>query len=53
MVGLEAHIGGAFLKSKVRAEGSGRAGDAISVRNVESGKVFQARIIRKDWVAVE
>jgi flagella basal body P-ring formation protein FlgA len=53
MVGLEAHVGGAFLKSKVRAEGSGRAGDVIAARNVESGKVFQARIIRKDWVAVE
>jgi flagella basal body P-ring formation protein FlgA len=53
MVGLEAHVGGAFLKSKVRAEGSGRVGDSIAVRNVESGKTFQARIIRKDWVAVE
>jgi flagella basal body P-ring formation protein FlgA len=53
MVGLEAHVGGALLKAKVRAEGSGRAGDAILVRNVESGKSFQARIIRKDWVAVE
>ncbi len=53
MVGLEARVGGAFLKSKVRAEGSGRAGDTIPVRNVESGKSFQARIIRKDWVAVE
>ena len=53
MVGLEARVGGAFLKSKVRAEGSGRAGDMIAVRNIESGKSFQARIIRKDWVAVE
>jgi flagella basal body P-ring formation protein FlgA len=53
MVGLEARVGGAFLKSKVRAEGSGRVGDSIMVRNPESGKTFQARIIRKDWVAVE
>jgi flagellar basal body P-ring formation protein FlgA len=53
MVGLEARVGGAFLKSQVRAEGSGRVGDAIPVRNVESGKTFRARIIRKDWVAVE
>src|SRR5205085_2472986 len=52
-VGLEVRVGGAFLKSRVRAEGSGRAGDTISVRNIESGKSFQARIIRKDWVAVE
>ena|SRR5579859_1724579 len=53
VVGLEARVGGAFLKSKVRAEGSGRVGDLIAVRNIESGKTFQARIIRKDWVSVE
>ena len=53
MVGLEARVGAAFLKYTVRAEGSGRIGDLIAVRNVESGKTFQARIIRKNWVAVE
>ena len=53
IVGLEAHFGGAFLKSKVRAEGSGRVGETIPVRNVESNKSFQVRIIRKGWVAVE
>jgi flagella basal body P-ring formation protein FlgA len=52
-VGLEARFGGAFLKSKVRAEGSGRVGETIPVRNIESNKSFQARIIRKGWVAVE
>jgi flagella basal body P-ring formation protein FlgA len=52
-VGLEARFGGAFLKSKVRAEGSGRVGETIPVRNIESNKTFQARIIRKGWVAVE
>jgi flagella basal body P-ring formation protein FlgA len=52
-VGVEAQVGGALLKFKVRAEGTGRAGDAIPVRNVESGKIFQARIVRKGWVAVE
>jgi flagella basal body P-ring formation protein FlgA len=52
-VGVEAHIGGALLKLMVRAEGAGRVGDAIPVRNVESGKSFQARIIRKGWVTVE
>jgi flagella basal body P-ring formation protein FlgA len=53
MVGLEARVGGALLKLNVRAEGSGRVGDAIPVRNVQSGKSFQARIIRKGCVAVE
>jgi flagella basal body P-ring formation protein FlgA len=53
MVGLEARFGGALLKLMVRAEKAGRVGDAIPVRNVESGKGFQARIIRKGWVAVE
>jgi flagella basal body P-ring formation protein FlgA len=53
MIGVEAHVGGALLKFKVRAEQAGRAGDAISVRNVESGKIFQARIVRRGWAAVE
>lgn len=52
-VGLEAHFGGAFLKSRVRAESSGRVGETIPVRNIESNKSFQARVIRKGWVAVE
>src|SRR5579863_8255877 len=53
VVGVEAHVGGALLKFKVRAEQAGRTGDAIAVRNIESGKTFQARIVRKGWVAVE
>ena len=52
-IGVEAHVGGALLKFKVRAEQTGQTGDAIPVRNVESGKIFQARIVRKGWVAVE
>jgi len=53
MVGIEAHVGAASLKFEVRAEGSGRAGDVVAVRNVDSGKTFRARILRKGWVAVE
>jgi flagella basal body P-ring formation protein FlgA len=52
-VGIEARYGAAFLKFEVRAEASGRAGDAIPVRNIESGKTFRARILRKGWVRVE
>ena len=52
-VGIEAHSGAAFLKYEVRAEASGRVGDSIQVRNLESGKTFRARVVRKGWVAVE
>ena len=53
MVGIEAHVGAASLKFEVRAEASGRAGDFVPVRNVDSGKTFRARVVRKGWVAVE
>ncbi len=53
MVGVEARVGAASIKFKVRAEASGRVGDLVPVRNVESGKTFRARVIRKGWVAVE
>lgn len=53
MVGVEARSGAAFIRYEVRAEASGRIGDAVPVRNVESGKSFRARVIRKGWVAVE
>lgn len=53
MVGVEALYGAAFLKYEVRAEASGRVGEAIPVRNLKSGKTFRARVIRKGWVAVE
>src|SRR5260370_42237365 len=49
-VGIETHSGGAFLKYEVRAEASGRVGDSIPVRNLESGKSFRARVVRKGWV---
>jgi flagella basal body P-ring formation protein FlgA len=53
MVGVEAHSGTAFLKYEVRAEASGRVGEAVEVRNVESGKTFRAKVIRRGWVAVD
>jgi flagella basal body P-ring formation protein FlgA len=53
MVGVEAHYGAAFLKSEARAEASGRVGDSVAVRNVESGRTFRAHVLRKGWVAVE
>jgi len=53
MVGIEARYGAAFVKFEVRAEASGRAGDSIAVRNVDSGKTFRARVLRKGWVGVE
>ena len=53
MVGIEARWGAAVLKSEVRAEASGRAGDRVVVRNPDSGKIFRARVVRKGWVAVE
>lgn len=53
MVGIEAHFGGALLKYEVRAEASGRVGDQVPVRNVDSGKTVRARVVRKGWVAVE
>lgn len=53
MVNLEAHFGAALLRAEVRAEASGRIGDRIQVRNVESGKIFRAKVLRKDFVVVE
>jgi flagella basal body P-ring formation protein FlgA len=37
----------------VRAEAAGKVGDLILVRNVESGKTFRARVVRKGLVAVD
>ncbi len=53
MVGVEARYGSAFLKYEGRAEASGHIGETVGVRNVESGKTFRAKVIRKGWVAVE
>ena len=53
MVGVEAHIGAASLRFEARAELAGRIGDRIPVRNMESGKTFRARVVRKGFVAVE
>ncbi len=53
MVGVEARYGAASLHFEGRAEAAGRVGDQIPVRNMESGKTFRARVLRKGFVAVE
>jgi flagella basal body P-ring formation protein FlgA len=53
MVAVEAHYGAASLRFEARAESPGRAGDRIQVRNLDSGKTFRARVVRKGLVAVE
>jgi len=53
MVGVEAHYGAASVRFEGRAESPGRIGDRIPVRNMESGKTFRARVVRKGLVAVE
>jgi len=52
-VGVEAHSGAASLRFEARAEAAGRVGDLIPIRNMESGKTFRARVLRKGEVAVE
>ena len=53
MVGVQAHYGATSLEFKARAEAAGRVGDFIPLRNMESGKTFRARVVRKGFVAVE
>src|SRR5262249_10352189 len=53
MVGVQARVGAASLAFKARAEAAGRVGDGIPIRNMESGKTFRARVVRKGFVAVE
>ncbi len=52
-VRAEARRGATLLKFEVKAEASGRIGETIPVRNVESGKTLRARVLRKGWVGVE
>lgn len=52
-VAVEVHSGAALLKLEAKAENAGHRGDTISLRNVESGKVFRARIEGKGLVVLE
>jgi flagella basal body P-ring formation protein FlgA len=50
---VEVRGNGALLKLEAEAETSGRVGDNVRMRNLSSGKVFQARIESKGKVVVE
>jgi flagella basal body P-ring formation protein FlgA len=53
LVHVEVRIGKARLSFNGRAEGAGRMGQLIAVRNPESNRVFQARVEGKDSVLVD
>ena len=53
LVEVEVQNGTAHLKFEARAEGSGSAGDCISLRNPVSGKRFVARVQAKGRVFVD
>jgi flagella basal body P-ring formation protein FlgA len=53
VVEVEVQDGGAHLTLEARAEASGSVGDAIFVRNPDSGKRFLAKVRGKDRLFVE
>jgi flagella basal body P-ring formation protein FlgA len=53
MVQVAIRNGGAFLETDAIAEGSGAAGETITVRNVTSQKHFTARVSGKGTVSVD
>jgi hypothetical protein len=52
-VSVEVTSGAAVLRLQADAESAGRAGDAVLIRNPESGKIFQARVEGKGKVVVQ
>jgi flagella basal body P-ring formation protein FlgA len=52
VVAVEVHSGGARLALEGRAQNSGRRGDAIPIRNLDSGKSFSARVAGKNRVVL-
>ena len=52
-VELHAQYGAAAVRLEARAEGSGRTGDIIPVRNTNSGKTLRARVLRRGVVEVQ
>jgi flagella basal body P-ring formation protein FlgA len=52
LVRLEVYTGNAHLSMEVRAETSGMKGSTITVRNLSSGRDFQARVAGKGQVTV-
>jgi flagella basal body P-ring formation protein FlgA len=53
MVDIEVLSGGAKLGLTGKAESAGRTGDLISVRNLTSNKIFQARVSGRNKAVVE
>ena len=51
-VRVEVHAGNALLSMEARAETSGMKGSTITVRNMSSGRDFQARVTGKGQVTV-
>jgi len=47
MVSVEVRIGSAHLSFTGRAESAGRSGDQVSIRNLQSNRLFQARVSGK------
>ncbi|MGJ5817925.1 flagellar basal body P-ring formation chaperone FlgA [Paludibaculum fermentans] len=52
VVEVEAPIGGGFLRTQTVAEASGRIGERILLRNAESGKVVQAKLVSANKAVV-
>ena len=51
-VAVDVYVGGAHLGLQAKAEKTGRLGDVIQVRNIESGRRFSARVTRAGHVVV-
>lgn len=52
LVRVEVYSGRAHLSIEARAENAGMKGSTITVRNLDSGKEFQAQVMGKDKVTV-
>jgi flagella basal body P-ring formation protein FlgA len=53
LVEIEVRSGAARLALTGKAESSGRSGDMVTIRNLSSNRVFQARVSGKDRVLVD
>jgi flagella basal body P-ring formation protein FlgA len=53
MVAVEVRVGAATLAFEAKAEGSGRTGESIIIKNPDNGKAFLAKIQDKGHVLVE
>ena len=53
MVEVEVRSGGARLEFTGKAESSGRTGDTVTIRNLASSRVFQARVNGKGRALLE